>query len=253
MSECSGPQTLCQPDYFRVGSTGPAISSCELKIEHDEDRDKPGEGEICFRGRHIMSGYLNNDAKTREAIDDEGWLHSGDVGRVDAQHLLYITGRIKELIITAGGENIAPVPIEDTVKKHAPAISNCVLIGDRRKYNTMLVTLRTQVNPDETFSQTLVAGATEVAGQTATTVDEARADPAILAHIQAAIDTNNAQAVSRAQKVQYFHILDGDFSRMGTDAELGPTLKLKRPVVVRKYADQIEAMYRKGYDNKKQR
>ena len=93
-----------------------------------------------------------------------------DVGRVAAQHLLYITGRIKELIITAGGENIAPVPIEDTVKKHAPAVSNCVLIGDRRKYNTMLVTLRTQVNPDETFSQTLVAGATEVAGQTATTV-----------------------------------------------------------------------------------
>ena len=117
MSECTGPQTVSRSNMRLVGTCGPSLPGCELKIDHEPSRDKAGEGEICFRGRHIMSGYLRNEAKTQEAIDADGWLHSGDVGRLDEDGLLHITGRIKELIITAGGENIAPVPIENRLKE----------------------------------------------------------------------------------------------------------------------------------------
>jgi long-chain-fatty-acid--CoA ligase ACSBG len=92
-------------------------------------RDKPSEGEICYRGRHIMMGYMKDPTKTAEAIDPEGWLHSGDVGVLDADGLLHITGRIKGLIITAGGENIAPVPIEDKLKALLPAVSNAMMVS----------------------------------------------------------------------------------------------------------------------------
>ena len=95
-----------------------------------------------MRGRHVMMGYLYDEAKTREAIDTEGWLHSGDVGSIDDAGMLRITGRIKELLISAGGENIAPVPIEDEIKKRCPALANVVMIGDKRKYNVALVSIK---------------------------------------------------------------------------------------------------------------
>eukprot|EP01108_Squamamoeba_japonica_P000651 TRINITY_DN121_c0_g2_i2.p1 TRINITY_DN121_c0_g2~~TRINITY_DN121_c0_g2_i2.p1 ORF type:complete len:615 (-),score=359.65 TRINITY_DN121_c0_g2_i2:153-1997(-) len=138
MSECTGPMTVSSPGCYKVGSCGPPMPGVELRIEHDASRDKAGEGEICYRGRHIMLGYMKNEEKSREAIDPDGWLHSGDVGRTDADGFLYITGRIKELIITAGGENIAPVPIEATLKRHCPALANAMMVGDRRKYNVVL-------------------------------------------------------------------------------------------------------------------
>ena len=123
--------TVSSPGCYKVGSCGPPMPGVELKIDHEEGRDAPGEGEICFRGRHIMLGYMKNEEKSREAIDDDGWLHSGDVGRIDSDGFLFITGRIKELIITAGGENIAPVPVESAIKRHLPAISNAMMVGDQ--------------------------------------------------------------------------------------------------------------------------
>merc|ERR1711871_1501658 len=131
------------------GSVGFAFPGLEIKVDHDLSRgDKAGEGELCFRGRNVMMGYLFNEKKTRSAIDAEGWLHSGDIGRVDADGMYYITGRIKELIITHGGENIAPVPIEDCIKVNCPALANVMMIGDKRKYNVCLVTLKSGVDDD---------------------------------------------------------------------------------------------------------
>jgi len=143
MSESSGPATVCRYNYRKVGSVGIPYSGVEVKLDHVDGRDPAGEGEICLRGRNVMMGYLKDPEKTREAIDEKGYLRSGDVGRLDQHGMAYITGRIKELIITAGGENVAPVPIEDTLKRECPAISNCMLVGDHRKFNSIVITLKT--------------------------------------------------------------------------------------------------------------
>ena len=113
MSENSGPQCVCVPEFRKTGSCGRPMPGCELKIVHDPSRDKPGAGEICMRGRHVMMGYMKNPEKTREAIDEEGYLHSGDVGRVDDQGLLYITGRIKVLSCSSSHPScLCAVPIK---------------------------------------------------------------------------------------------------------------------------------------------
>lgn len=240
MSENTGPQNVCKPDYFKAGTCGLTIPGTEVKLDHVKGRDKEGEGEICFRGRHIMMGYLNNMAKTQESIDQDGWLHSGDVGYIDPKtNLLSITGRIKELIITAGGENIAPVPVEDAIKSFCPAISNIMMIGDKRKYNTALITLR-QVPDGEGFTEKLFGTSLEV-NPSVTTVKEAQKDSKWAAYIQEGIDKYNKTAVSNAQRIQKFKILDTDFSVPG--GELTGTQKLKRNVVTEKYASVIESMY----------
>ncbi|MEQ2298542.1 Long-chain-fatty-acid--CoA ligase acsbg2 [Ameca splendens] len=127
--------TVC----LEESSCGKVIPGCKTKLEN---QDGDGNGEICFWGRHVFMGYLNMPDKTAESLDENGWLHSGDLGKHDEEDFLYITGRIKELIITAGGENIAPVPIEDAVKKEVPIISNAMLIGDKLKFLSMLLTLK---------------------------------------------------------------------------------------------------------------
>ncbi|EGD73701.1 AMP dependent ligase [Salpingoeca rosetta] len=242
MSENTGPQSLNIPGKHRTGSVGLPLAGTELKI-HEPDQD--GNGEICFRGRHICKGYMYNEEKTRESIDAEGWLHSGDIGRVDEDGYLYITGRIKEIIITAGGENVAPVPIENLVKENCPIISNCMLIGDRRKFLSLLVCLKSEVDPettaplDELTPQTIEI--LEAQGSKAKTVTEAMDDEHVLKYIQAGIDEANKHAVSRAQKVQKFKILPRDFSVPG--GELGPTLKLRRPIVVKQYEELIDSFY----------
>lgn len=240
MSECTGPQTICRPDYHKMGSCGPNLPGVELKIFHEQGRDKENEGEICFRGRHIMMGYMKDAAKTREAIDEKGWLHSGDVGRVDEFGMLYITGRIKELLITAGGENVAPVPVEESFKSACPAVSNCMMIGDQRKFNNLLVTLKTSPKPDGSFSNQLAGGAVDV-DPSCTTVEEAAKSDKWKEYISIGMKSTNALSVSNASKVQKFIILPTDFSIPG--GELGPTLKLKRSAVVEKYSKQIEAFY----------
>lgn len=240
MSECTGPMTTCLPNYYKVGSCGIAIKGAELKIDHVAGRDKPGEGEICFRGRHIMMGYMNNKIKSTGAIDSTGFLHSGDVGRVDEDGFLFITGRIKELIITAGGENIAPVPIEDNVKDELPAISNVMMVGDQRKYNVCLITLRQE--PDSKTGGFLdnLDGASKELSAKSTTWQQARDDPVWQEYITAGIKRANEKAVSRAAKIQKFKIVT-DFSV--PDNLLTPTLKLKRPTVNERYAEVIESLY----------
>jgi long-chain-fatty-acid--CoA ligase ACSBG len=234
--------TVSRAGEHRTGSTGKAMGGVELKIDNP---DEEGNGEICMRGRHVMMGYLFNEEKTKETIDSEGWLHTGDIGRVDDDGFLYITGRIKELIITAGGENVAPVPIEDRMKQECPIVANAMVIGDKKKFLSMLVTLKSEVDPETTVPlDKLTPDAIKILadiGSNATTVTEAIADEKVKAYITEAMGRANEAAVSRAQKFQKFTILPADFSIPG--GELGPTLKLRRPIVVKKYAAEIEAMY----------
>lgn len=127
MSETTGSTTLHTEDNFRLDSAGFSLPGCDLKIDNPDEK---GEGEICMRGRNTMMGYLKNDKATMETIDSQGFVHSGDRGKILPDGHLKITGRIKELIITAGGENVAPVPIEDNFKECCPPCSNIMLLGE---------------------------------------------------------------------------------------------------------------------------
>ncbi|NXI46790.1 ACBG2 ligase, partial [Galbula dea] len=244
MSESSGPHTISLPHSFRLGSCGKELPGCQTLILNP---DGDGVGEICFSGRHIFMGYLNMEEKTREAIDEDGWLHSGDLGRHDKDGFLYITGRIKELLITAGGENIPPVPIEEAVKEAVPIISNAMLVGDRAKFLAMLLTLKCTVDvetgePGDDLSPEAVDYCQKL-GSKATKVSEiiSSKDKAVYGAIQKGILAVNERAVSNAQKVQKWILLEKDFSLFG--GELGPTMKLRRPVVAQKYKEQIAQFY----------
>ncbi|XP_053708910.1 long-chain-fatty-acid--CoA ligase ACSBG2 isoform X1 [Synchiropus splendidus] len=246
MSECTGPHTMSYENIHRLTSCGMPISkSCKTKLNNP---DADGNGEVCFWGRHVFMGYLNMPEKTEEALDAEGWLHSGDLGKHDRDGFLYITGRIKELIITAGGENIPPVPIEDEVKKALPLISNAMLIGDKRKFLAMLLTIKCKMNPDTGSPEDdLTDEAVEICrklGSSATRVSDIvnSKDPAVYTALQKGIDEVNKVATSNAQRIQKWIILDHDFSIAGE--ELGPTMKLKRPTVTKLYAEQIENIYK---------
>ncbi|ELT97844.1 hypothetical protein CAPTEDRAFT_161718 [Capitella teleta] len=244
MSESCGPHTISFPWKYNVTSVGVEFLGVSTKLANP---DKDGEGEICMGGRHVFMGYLNMEDKTRETLDEDGWLHTGDIGRRDKNGFLYITGRIKELIITAGGENVAPVPVEDIVKEELPIVSNCMLIGDKKKFLSILLTLKTEVDSDTMLPlDQLTLEAQDWCrqrGSKATTVSEIldSKDEAVLRGIQEGIDRSNARSTSRAQKMQKWSILPKDFSIPGD--ELGPTLKLKRPVVANLYKSTIEAFY----------
>jgi len=191
-------------------------------------------------------GYMKDPKKTAEAIDADGWLHSGDVGMLDNDQLLHITGRIKELIITAGGENIAPVPIEEKLHELLPAISNVMMVGDQRKYNVCLLTLKTVINPETGISTGELAG-------DATRVSDAKTDMEAIEEAKVKgskwevylskglAELNSKHSVSNAQKIQKYTILPGDVSEKG--GELTPTQKLKRAFAAEKHAKVIDAMY----------
>ncbi|KAG7488140.1 hypothetical protein MATL_G00030480 [Megalops atlanticus] len=245
MSESTGPHTISLPHAFRLTSCGKVIPGCETKIFSP---DSEGNGEICFWGRHVFMGYLNMPDKTEEALDADGWLHSGDLGKHDSEDFLFITGRIKELIITAGGENIPPVPIEDAVKEAVPLVSNAMLIGDKRKFLSMLLTIKCQVNadtgmPEDELTEDALTLCKKL-GSSATRVSEIAGgrDRAVHAAIQEGINCVNERATSNAQRVQKWVVLDRDFSIPG--GELGPTMKLKRPVVMKMYKEQIDNFYK---------
>jgi len=241
MSENSGPQNMNRHNYKKSGSCGPPLPGVEVKIDHVAARgDKPGNGEVCFRGRHIMMGYMKSEEKTRGAIDADGWMHSEDIGRIDENGLLYITGRIKDLIIGAGGENIAPVPVQDAIKDKLPGISNVVMIGDKRKYNVALVTLPAKLGEDGSFTDELEGAALEV-NPAVKTVSAAIKDPVWQKYIFEGIKAANKLAVSNASVVQKFRVLPFDF--LEKTGELTATLKLKRNVVEEKNLALIEEMY----------
>lgn len=273
MSECTGAATFSLPSTHQWGSCGFALPGTEVKIFRCDETDfnkkesvvpSPGmdctderhQGEVCFRGRHIMMGYLaNEDAlgkehmleikkKTAETIDNDGWLHSGDKGMLTQQGMLKITGRYKELIIGEGGENIAPIPIEDHVKKMCDGIAEIMMVGDKRKYNVALVTLKAVgANGEVPGTDDLDAGAARI-NPDVKTISAACKDEAWIKAITDAIKSandNGKVCANNAAKIQKFTILPTNFSEQ--NGELTPTKKLKRKQVETIYKEVIEKLY----------
>ncbi|XP_025049266.1 long-chain-fatty-acid--CoA ligase ACSBG2-like [Alligator sinensis] len=244
LSETNGPYSTCTPQSCRILSCGKELPGCRSQIK---EPDAEGTGELCCWGRHVFMGYLGMEALTREALDEEGWLHTGDLVRRDPDGFLYIMGRIKELVITVGGKNIAPVPIEDAVKREVPIVSNAMLVGDGRKFLSMLLTLKCKVDPEsgaplDELSPEAVQFCREV-GSRATRVSEVLStrDPAVYQAIQLGVERVNQHALSHAHYVQKWALLPRDFSITG--GELGPTAKVKRQAVLSTYKDVIGGCY----------
>lgn len=183
--------------------------------------------------------------KTAETIDEDGYLHSGDVGKIDKDGFLSITGRIKELIITAGGENVPPVMIEQQLKKAIPALSNAVVVGERRKFLAALFTLKCKVDPETQEPQDELDGdaltVAEQIGSSARTVTAAATCEKFAKYIEDGIKAANEQATSRAQRINAWRLLPKDLCL--PDGDLTPTLKLKRGVVTKKHQELIDEIY----------
>lgn len=220
MSECTGPASMSTPDKFRVGWVGWALPGGEVKIADD--------GEVCMRGRNVFKGYYKNPEATAETIDDEGWLHSGDIG-VKEGEFFKITDRKKDLIITAGGENIAPQVLEGKLK-NIVWVSQAIVVGDRRKHLSALLTL-----DEDKFDDILKAS-----GTTAETLSEVAEDEKVRAWLFKEVEAVNAD-LARVQQIKKIKILPKDLSIEA--GELTPTMKVKRRVVRDKYKAEIEAFY----------
>jgi long-chain acyl-CoA synthetase len=188
------------------------------------------DGELLCKSPLVFAGYWRNEAATKEAHDPDGWFHTGDIGEIDEDGYVKITGRKKELIVTAGGKNVAPAVLEDRVRAHL-LVSQCLVVGDQKPFIAALVT----VDP-ETFP-----GWLEEHGKPAdTAVADMVDDPDLRADIQTAIDDAN-KAVSKAESIRKFAILTDDWTEAA--GQLTPSLKLKRNVVMQESADEIAALY----------
>ncbi|MFI0236624.1 AMP-dependent synthetase/ligase [Streptomyces sp. NPDC016845] len=209
-------------DRQKIGTVGQPLPGSVIRIADD--------GEVLLHGEHLFTGYWNNEGATEEALAD-GWFHTGDIGTLDEDGYLRITGRKKELIVTAGGKNVAPAVIEDRIRAHA-LVAECMVVGDGRPFVGALVTV------DEEF---LGKWATDHDKPAGSSVASLRDDADLLAAIQTAVDDGNA-AVSKAESVRKFRVLGAQFTE--ESGHLTPSLKLKRNVVAKDYADEIEAIYR---------
>jgi long-chain acyl-CoA synthetase len=219
MTETSTAATVARPDAFKFGKVGRAFAGCEIRIADD--------GEILVRGPNIFQGYYKNEEATREALED-GWLHTGDIGELDEEGYLSITGRKKDVIITAGGKNITPANLEAEIKQ-SPYVSQCVVIGDRRPYLIALITLDMEecakLCQEKGWPADLAA---------------LRSNPEMRALIQEHLDEVN-EKFARVEQVKKFEILPQDLSQ--ETGELTPTLKVKRNVVADRYEREVDSLY----------
>jgi long-chain acyl-CoA synthetase len=211
MSETAGYGACNPPEKIRIGTVGPIAPEAEIKLAED--------GEVLIRGPFVMPGYRNQPEKTREALDEDGWLHTGDVGEFDEDGYLKIVDRKKELIINAAGKNMSPANIEAKVKASSPLIGQAIAIGDGRSYNVALITLDPDVAPY---------------------FIEQNGRDAVEAEIQRGVDAANEQ-LARVEGIKKFKVLDDEWLPGGD--ELTPTMKLKRKPIFEKYAAQIDELY----------
>jgi long-chain acyl-CoA synthetase len=223
MSETCGFGTCNRPGEVKIGTVGPPSPGVELSLADD--------GEVLVRGAFVMLGYRNRPEQTADALDADGWLHTGDVGEIDADGFLRIVDRKKELIINAGGKNMSPANIEAAVKSGSPLIGQACCVGDGRAYNTALIVLDADFAPPWAAAQGLADRPLEELAQA----------PEMIAAVQAGIDAANGH-LARVEQIKRFTIIPGDWLPGGD--ELTPTMKLKRRPISAKYQAAIEAMYR---------
>ncbi|WP_377642072.1 AMP-dependent synthetase/ligase [Oryzobacter terrae] len=220
LTETTAPATVNLPSAIRIGTVGVPLPGVSVKIADD--------GEVLIQGVNVFRGYHGNDAATAEAIRD-GWFHTGDIGDVDADGFLKITGRKKEILVTAGGKNVAPAVLEDRLRAH-PLVSQCIVVGDAKPFIAALVTLDEEMYPGWAANH----------GLEGVPFAAARTDERVIAEIQKAVDDANT-AVSKAESIRKFAILDTDFTE--ETGHLTPSLKLKRNVVMRDFGDEVDALY----------
>jgi long-chain acyl-CoA synthetase len=220
LTETTAALTANLPDAQKVGTVGRPLQGTSVRVADD--------GELLFKGGQVFGGYWDNDAATRDAIDEDGWFHTGDVGEVDDEGFVRITGRKKEIIVTAGGKNVAPAVLEDRLRGHL-LIDQCVVVGDGRPFIGVLLTLDRETLP--TWA--------EQHGKS-TDLHKLLDDPDLYAEIEAAVEDAN-KAVSKAESIRKFTILPDEWTEEG--GQLTPSLKLRRGVVMRDYVDEVEGLY----------
>jgi long-chain acyl-CoA synthetase len=222
LTETSPVISVNRPDHNKIGTVGPPIPSVTVRIADD--------GEILASGPNVFAGYWHNEAATKEMVDPDGWLHTGDLGELDEDGYLRVTGRKKDIIVTAGGKNVAPAVLEDRLRAH-PLVSQCMVVGDGRPFIACLVTL------DEEALGPWQARHPNLAGASLAELAQA---PELLAEIQSAVDEAN-KAVSRAESIRKFTVLPVDFTEQ--NGYLTPSLKVRRGVVAKDFAADIDALY----------
>jgi long-chain acyl-CoA synthetase len=222
-SEDNGPTSWNPADAIQIGTVGTPLPGLECKLAED--------GEILVRGGNIMSGYYKDERATNETVDSEGWLHSGDVGEFDEFNYLKITDRKKDLIITAGGKNIAPQELENKLKSKAPIVSQVVVIGDRRPFLTCLLTLDEEKAPAWAKEQGIEGGLDAIANNERT-----------LKELEGAINELN-KGLAKVEGIKKFRVLERDF--LQEENEITPTMKVKRKTINEIYAEVIEDLYDK--------
>jgi long-chain acyl-CoA synthetase len=222
LTETTAGATVNRPGAMKVGSVGKPIPGCTVRIAAD--------GEIMLKGGNVFGGYYQNEKASQEALEPDGWFHTGDIGKLDSEGFLTITGRKKELIVTAGGKNVAPAVLEDRLRANV-LVSQCLVVGDQKPFIAALVTIDEEAFPGWKAAHGKPAGAT---------IADLAEDPELRADIQAAIDETN-KAVSHAEAIKSFRILGVDWTV--ENGYLTPSLKVKRNVVLADYASDVEALY----------
>ena len=222
LTETSAATTVNRPDAIRIGTVGQPFPGASVKVAAD--------GELMLAGAQIFKGYWNNPTATAEAIEPDGWFHSGDIGEIDDQGFVKITGRKKELIVTAGGKNVAPAVLEDRLRANW-LVSQCMVVGDAQPFIAALVT----IDPESFPGWLKQTGKPE-----SSTIESMITDPDLVAEIQKAVDEAN-KAVSNAEAIKKFTILPTDWTEEG--GQLTPSMKLKRNVVMKEYASEVDALY----------
>jgi len=222
LTETTAAAAVNHDEALRIGTVGRPLPGVEAAIADD--------GEILIRGGIVMRGYWKNEDATKEAIDSDGWFHSGDLGELDGDGFLKITGRKKEIIVTAGGKNVAPAVLEDRIRAHR-LVSQCIVVGDQRPFIGALITLDEEALPGWLESKGKPAGST---------AEDLRDDPELLAELDAAVKEAN-RAVSQAEAIKKFRVLAADFTE--DNGMLTPSLKLKRSVVMKEFDSEVEGLY----------
>jgi long-chain acyl-CoA synthetase len=221
LTETTAPATVNTPDRIRIGSVGRPLPGVAVRVDDD--------GELLVKGVNVLKGYYRNAEATAEALQD-GWFRTGDLGEIDEDGFVRITGRKKEIIVTAAGKNVAPTVLEDRLRAHA-LVSQTMVVGDQRSYIAALVTLDGEMLPTWLSNN----------GKPEMDVAAAAKDPDVLAEIQGAVDHANL-AVSKAESIRRFAVLETDFTEAA--GHLTPKLSLKRAVVLKEFADEVEGLYR---------